>query len=160
MSTRAQIAFMDEGEVGALLYQHSDGYPTGAGGVVGKLISICPALIKQRGMFDPCYLAAQTLHRLIQGHDGGQSGLGFGIDTALHGDTRFLYVVTEDGVTVYDARVMDEGSLAKLADYAPMFFTAWVDDERRLKVEADIQDMEVRLSKLYLERQSIIRRKP
>jgi hypothetical protein len=160
MSTRAQIAFMDGNDVVALVYQHSDGYPTGAGGVVGKLIEICVPLIKQRGLFDPAYLAAQTLHRLIQNCDYGQSGLGFGIDNVLHGDTRFLYTVNSEGVTVYDARILDADSLDNLAEHTPMFFTAWVDDEKRRKVEAEIRDTEARLNKLHLERASLARRKP
>lgn len=160
MSTRAQIAFMDGDRVMAMLYQHCDGYPTGKGGVVSKLIDICVPLIKQRGMFDPCYLAAQTLYRLIDQNDRGVSGLGFGIDNDLHGDTRFVYAVSDEGVTVYDARTMDASALNDLSSHDSMFFTAWVDDERRRKVEAEIAEVEARLAQLHNERASIKRRKP
>lgn len=160
MSTRAQIAFADGFGVVGLIYQHSDGYPTGKGGVVSKLIEICVPIIKQRGFYDPAYLAAQTLHRLIDQYDLGSSGLGYGIDHDLHGDTRFLYVVNDKGVYVYDARTLDSASLTHLADYTPMFFTAWVDDERRRKVETEITELESRLKRLHGERESIKRRKP
>lgn len=163
MSTRAQIGFYDESYVApiAVIYQHSDGYPTSKeAGVVRALIDICVPLIEQRGSYDPCYLAAQTLFRLIARHDAGASGLGFGIDQNLHSDTRFFYAVTSEGVAVYDARNMLTESLKKLSDYEPMFFTSWKQDERRRKVEKEIEDLEARLRNLYNERKSVEMAKP
>jgi hypothetical protein len=164
MSTRAQIGFYDSNDLSvrpdALVYQHSDGHPTGSGGMVSKLIDICVPLIKQRGTYDSTYLAAQTLYRLIDQYDRGVSGLGFGIDLGLHGDTRFYYAVTSDGVYVFDARTLDDDDLDNLSETSPMFFTAWVDDEKRRTVEKDIAELEARLKNLYLNRESIKRRVP
>jgi hypothetical protein len=160
MSTRAQIGFYDGSDLTtrpvALLYQHSDGYPTSKeAGVVRTLLNICVPIIEQRGSYDPEYLAAQTLFRLIAQYDSGASGLGFGIGNALHGDIRFYYAVTEFGVAVYDARNMVDATLDHLTDFEPMFFTSWKNDEKRRKVEKEIEDLEARLKDLYNQRKSV-----
>lgn len=160
MSTRAQIGFYEDSVLTtrpvALLYQHSDGYPTSKeAGVVRTLLDICVPLIEQRGSYDPEYLAAQTLFRLIAQYDSGASGLGFGIGNALHGDVRFYYAVTEYGVYVYDARNMTDESLNNLSDLEPMFFTSWKNDEKRRKVEKEIENLEARLKDLYNQRKSV-----
>ena len=164
MSTRAQIGFYDDAVLRerpvAIVYQHSDGYPTGNGGVVGKLVNTCVGIIEQRGGFDPAYLAAQTLFRLIGDYDGGASGLGFGIDNVLHSDTRFFYAVTSEGVHVFDARDLEDAHLNDLSEKEEMFFTAWVDDKERLTIEAKIKDLNARLQNLFLRRASVARRKP
>lgn len=169
MSTRAQIGFYeDEENLGkglgqklpvAVLYQHSDGYPTSKeGGVVRSLIDICVPLVEQRGSYDVEYLAAQTLFRLVARHDAGASGLGFGISDHLHGDTRFYYAVTPEGVHVFDARTLNH--LEDVDVLNEMFFTSWKQDERRRKVEKEIEDLEARLRNLYNERKSVALSKP
>lgn len=169
MSTRAQIGFYsDESNIQkglgnalpvAILYQHSDGYPTSKeGGVVRSLIDICVPLIDQRGSYDAEYLAAQTLYQLIDRFDRGVSGLGFGIYDRLQGDTRFYYAVTPEGVHVFDARTLD--GLEDVDVLNEMFFKSWAQDDRRRKVESEIEDLEARLKDLYNERKSVAMAKP
>ena len=163
MSTRAQIGFYDSSDFGlgptAIVYQHSDGYPTSKdGGVVKTLMRICPPLIEKRGAYDEEYLAAQTLYRLIFQHDEGASGLGFGISRTLHADTRFYYAVTPEGVYTFDARGLDDLNDVKAG--AEMFFTSWAHDEKRRKVEKEIGELESRLKDLYNQRESVKRGQP
>ena len=166
MSTRAQIGFYEresglESRPIALIYQHSDGYPSSReAGVVRTLIDIFPPLIEQRGSYDPSYLAAQTLYRLIDRYDKGESGLGFGLDNELHGDTRFYYAVVSQGVYVFDARDLIDRQLDDLSEVKPMFFTSWRHDEERRNIEQQIEELQARLNNLNLAKQSIACRQP
>jgi hypothetical protein len=63
--------------------------------------------------------------------------------------------VTEFGVAVYDARNMVDATLDHLTDFEPMFFTSWKNDEKRRKVEKEIEDLEARLKDLYNQRKSV-----
>jgi hypothetical protein len=163
MSTRAQIGFYSTEEAvdgklpEALIYRHSDGYPTGAGAVVPELVDVVPAVVAQRGMYDPEYLAAQTLYRMIQAYDGGASCLGYGISGSLHGDLRFYYAVTPEGVHVFDAR--DMVTFKHLNRSRAMFFTSWSEPERRRKVEKELKELEDAAMKKRQELESLRRKK-
>lgn len=151
MSTRAQIGIYESIDLKqapiALIYRHQDGFPTGNGGVCPALAAIVPAIAGRRGHYDAPYLAAQLLHTLIQQHDGGSSGLGYGLDHHLHGDIRFYYAVTPAGMHCFDARnVSDLSELGK-----PMFFSAWTEPERVRAIEEDIRVLEDQLTVKKLE---------
>jgi len=162
MSTRAQIGIYTDRELttrpDALLYQHNDGYPTGSGGLVGKLIELGGSIIKTRGCFDAPYFAAQLLYHLIGQYDRGESGLGFAIDNVLLSDIRFYYAVTEYGIYVFDAREMTDGHLNNLWARKYMFFTAWKHDEELRAIDKEIRETTEKLSKLTLQKESIKRR--
>ena len=162
MSTRAQIGFYADDNVDqitpdALIYRHSDGYPTGGSGVVPFLIEAVPAIVNARGCYDTEYLAAQVLYRFIQTHDQGQSCLGYGISNDLHADIRFYYAVTPEGVYVFDARTITEFADVDTAN--AMFFSSWVDDERRRKIEAELKVLTTAISKKQTELEGLKRKK-
>jgi hypothetical protein len=110
MSTRCQIQI--EGNK-ALLYVHSDGYPAG---ILPLLLPFVEKFQKGRGD-DAEYLAARLIQHLTNESDKGLAEfrakwgdggmgksdpgfcfIGFGVDTELHGDIEFLYVVKKGGV--------------------------------------------------------------
>lgn len=140
MSTRAQIGIYDEALTPksrpvALIYRHSDGYPTGSGGVLPDLVQFVSEIVKNRGSYDAEYVAAQLTYRFIENYDCGVSGAGYGVGHTLHGDVRFYYAVTPEGVHVFDARELT--SLGKLP--TQMFATAWVEPDRVRAVEKELQ---------------------
>jgi hypothetical protein len=110
MSTRCQIQI--EGNK-ALLYVHSDGYPSG---ILPLLLPFVERFQKARGD-DPEFLAGRLIQHLANESDKhmaewearmkaeGQKGVGsygerftgFGVDTDIHGDIEYLYVVKEGG---------------------------------------------------------------
>jgi hypothetical protein len=58
MSTRSTTHFVDEGRTIAIVYRHSDGYPSGAGRDINSFLKQCKALPDGR-LNDGCYLAAK-----------------------------------------------------------------------------------------------------
>jgi len=141
MSTRAQIGIYEENNLKSkpvtIIYRHNDGYPTGDGAVMSDLVQFVSEIVEKRGSYDAEYLGAQLLYRFIENHDCGVSGLGYGVSNEIHGDIRFYYAVTPEGVHVFDAR--DLQSVNKLPK--PMFFTAWVEPERVRAVEKELSEL-------------------
>lgn len=109
MATRCQIKV--EGQ-DAMLYKHSDGYPEG---VLPTLTDAVEKFKEVRGFFDGFFLLARIGQRFMNDSDThvrefaikmGAAGLksckdevgclGYGYDTALHGDIEYLYTVHED----------------------------------------------------------------
>ena len=167
MSTRCQIGFHESLRQApeAIIYQHSDGHPTGKHGMVGQLLEVCNSLMKARGYYDAEYLAARTLVKLAMQYDkdtGEQVGngvLGYGISSTLHGDTRFYYALTEEGITVYDARTLTTDDLDNLGNKAEMmFFTAWEKGEERRELEKEISATDAALKSMKLRLESLKRR--
>jgi hypothetical protein len=104
MSTRCQIQV--EGSR-VLLYIHADGY---CSGILPTLLPFVAKFQKVRGD-DPEFMSARTLQAFMNAYDkafpddyeGHLSG--FGVDTEVHGDTEYLYVVRAGGaVEVWRAR--------------------------------------------------------
>jgi hypothetical protein len=151
MSTRAQIGIYEVNDLKSkpvtIIYRHSDGHPTGAGAVMPDLVQFVSEIVEKRGTYDPEYLAAQLLYRFIENHDCGVSGLGYGVSNELHGDIRFYYAVTPEGVHVFDAR--DLTSVTKLPKQ--MFFTAWIEPERVRVVEKELSELGVKVAAKQLE---------
>lgn len=151
MSTRAQIGIYEDTDLKAkpvsIIYRHSDGYPTGNGAVLPDLVQFVSEIMEKRGHYDAEYLGAQLLYRFIENHDCGVSGTGYGVSNALHGDIRFYYAVTPEGVHVFDAR--DLTSLSKLPK--EMFFTAWVEPERVRAVEKELSELAAKVAAKQLE---------
>lgn len=106
MSTRTQIAFGSLKKPEALLYRHSDGYPSGV------LHDIMPFLVeydKKRGVDDYEYASARLMQYMTNEYDrmvgeGNSYGgiLGYGVSKEYHGDIEFVYVVETKGVAVYE----------------------------------------------------------
>ena len=118
MSTRSQIGFYEKGEKDfskfrALLYRHSDGYPSGV------LPDIIPFLIwwrKTRGT-DIEYCSARLLQYICNEYDGstkdftkklnwkkdeGPTGIyGHGICNTFHWDIAYFYKIMPEVVEVY-----------------------------------------------------------
>ena len=141
MSTRAQIGIYEDEDLKskpvAMIYRHSDGYPTGDGAVMPTLLQIVPEIVKKHGSYDAEYLGAQLVYRLIENHDCGVSGLGYGIGGTLHGDIRFYYAVTPEGVHVFDARELQQvNRLPKR-----MFFTPWGEPEKVKTLQKELSDL-------------------
>lgn len=156
-TTRAQIGFydnatLDERPVAVFTQQHN-GHPTGQDGVVGHIIDAVGTPLPVPARYDAGKLSAHVLLMLA----GQNADNGFAIDPMLREDTRFYYAVTPIGISVFDARKLNEDSLDDLSDIEPMFFTSWAQDDRRRKVEADITELETKLKNLYLVRESVRR---
>jgi len=123
MSTRCQIKV--EGS-DVYVYRHSDGYPDGEHGVIAALKPLCEEFLKYRG-WDEEYLPAHIVSGFIVAYVAhmreryedkdfplyadmtpeqkeeriNQSKfLGHGVDTEMHGDIEYLYVVTREGIEV------------------------------------------------------------
>lgn len=58
MSTRSTTHFVENGRVVAIIYRHSDGYPSGAGSDILRFLDECAALNDSR-FGDPSYLASK-----------------------------------------------------------------------------------------------------
>ena len=115
MSTRAQIAVYQAPEsklpnFEALLYRHSDGYPSG---VLPDIMPFLAFWKKNRGMDDVEYLSARLLQYLCNEYDGMMEELekgkkiytgilGNGISKDFHGDIEYLYAISPEGVKVYE----------------------------------------------------------
>ena len=155
MSTRAQIGIYEDTNLKtrpvAIIYRHSDGYPSGHGGVMPSLVQFVQEITEKRGGYDAEYVAAQLMYRFVENYDCGVSALGYGVGQALHGDTRFYYAVTPEGVSVFDAR--DLVSLVKLPK--PMFVTPWPDSTKLKQVTEELQALSAQVVKKQLELQTL-----
>ena len=123
MSTRSQIGIYKIKpstpsvlkEFKALLYRHSDGYPSG---VLPDIIPFLRWFKSARGIGDTEYVAARLLQWLCNQYDGVTAGvlvnlrdnvtagytgtLGHGICKYFHGDIEYYYAVYPNGVDIYD----------------------------------------------------------
>ncbi len=158
MPTRAQIGIYEGCEITdnpvVLIYRHNDGYPTGQGGVVPLLSLLVPEIITQRGTYDAEYLAAGLVHRFL--NDDGDGYPGYGINNRFKVDIRFYYAITARGVTVFDAREVND--LDEIMDQKPMFFTAWEDPERLRHLENEVTELERKLSTKQVELRGLRRK--
>ena len=110
MSTRCQI--ISEGS-SVYVYKHSDGYPNSEFGVLAFIVPFTNDFFKHRG-HNPDYFQAQLLrHWAVQDcknnvslgglplpceyDQRGNHFIGFGVDTVLHCDLAFLYVIKTNG---------------------------------------------------------------
>jgi hypothetical protein len=131
MSTRCQIAI--EGSP-VYVYKHSDGYPAG---VLPVLLPFRDRFYEGRG-YDPEYFLARLLMAFgIEEHTDaahtlanpdpsdpyykyaanharkvmeGKEVLSYGIDTVIHGDIEFFYMVGSDGTVRVHKRGYDDGN--------------------------------------------------
>lgn len=125
MSTRCQIAFVefqgaDIDSPQALIYRHSDGYPSG---VLPDIMPFLGWWNERRGVNDIEYCSARLLQYLCNKYDGyrlemskefkhlkddieeqkGFTGeLGHGICKGYHSDIEYLYVIHPQGVDVFE----------------------------------------------------------
>ena len=112
MSTRCQIGFYENNPGSpqiALIYQHYDGDPKT---MLPKLIKIHQSFKEHRGYYDPSYLAARTLQKLMNESDKDVNETikesfknemlvtGFGIDNELHADLSHFYQIYENLIIV------------------------------------------------------------
>lgn len=125
MSTRCQIAVYDDGKAledyEALLYRHSDGYPSG---VLPDIMPFLSWWSKGRGIVDTEYVAARLLQYLCNRHDEQTKEaakvyehvkheyhvdftgtLGHGICKVFHWDIKYFYAITPQGVGVYEVNI-------------------------------------------------------
>jgi len=106
MSTRCQIGFYEEKPEGtealenfeALLYHHSDGYPEGQHGIIGRLSPILKEFRVHRALTGESeYLSRYVCCNLFE----PESILGGGISREFHFDIEFYYAIHPDGIDVY-----------------------------------------------------------
>ncbi len=152
MSTRCQIAIYEAPEAKfsqfeALLYRHSDGYPSG---VLPDIMPFLSFWAKERGMSDTEYLGARLLQYLCNEYDGYMSKiekgkktftgiLGHGICKEFHGDIEYLYAIHPEGVKVYDVsfayddpRPLPNSKNAVLLGFVPIEGFAESEDYKKL----------------------------
>lgn len=136
MSTRCHIAVYREeipekptqkdfDSFEALLYRHSDGYPSA---VLPDVMPFLKWWDKKRGVSDSEYVAARLLQYLCNMYDAstedfeskyapkkpekGLTGtLGHGICKGFHGDIEYLYAITPKALTVFSTNVKDGGKI-------------------------------------------------
>ncbi len=147
MSTRSHIAFYADQDdkledFQALLYRHSDGYPSG---VLPDIMPFLAWWITARGIEDIEYCSARLLQYLANNYDessvrfliesekrGSASAkeelaeiqqftgiLGHGISKQFHWDIEYLYAITPQGVTVFEAGFPDEKLKAHKIGFIP-----------------------------------------
>jgi hypothetical protein len=129
MSTRCQVAI--EGSP-ILVYRHCDGYPDTENGVLATLLPFRDRFWAGRG-YDASYFLARLLMEWVSLEEQAcqyarvhpedrwsayalePQVLGFGVDTEIHGDIEYLYLVRRDGTAeVYRpnyAAMVDGGSI-------------------------------------------------
>ena len=123
MSTRSQIGFYKKAETPldkfeALLYRHSDGYPSG---VLPDILPFLSWWRKARGIGDSEYCSARLLQYLCNEYDKYSKRfgeeleftgtLGHGVCKTFQGDIEYFYKIYPDKVEVYDVPFQsDEGS--------------------------------------------------
>jgi hypothetical protein len=140
MSTRCQIGvYKDEkpklGEFEALLYRHSDGYPSG---VLPDVMPFLAWWAKGRGIDDTEYVSARLLQYLCNAYDKQglainaslkksplssarldeedeetkkwTGTLGHGICKHFHWDIEYFYAICPNGVHVYETGAIDKDS--------------------------------------------------
>jgi len=140
MSTRAHIAvyplgvsmaqLLDEDDKlmnrkwEALLYVHSDGYPTSLLKQVWdfhQFFSDQRFFVQEDG-YDGAYFAARLIQRLTNEYDKASRMSppryllsGFGVTRVMYGDFDWFYAVTQDGVAVFHRRPGGRMKLTSLA---------------------------------------------
>lgn len=97
MSTRSTTHFLDDGEIIAIVYRHSDGYPEGAGTDLLRFIDECAKLPDPR-FGDPSYLAAKYVVFLAEMFNRNQNAnrldfLSVGVCMQDPGDIEYRYTV-------------------------------------------------------------------
>jgi hypothetical protein len=162
MSTRSQIGFYEkEPKTGkdlkkfeALLYRHSDGYPSG---MLPEIIPFLKWWKSGRGLRDTEYVAARLLQWLCQEYDGAVTRiekeigrpapygnrdytgtLGYGISRGFHGDIDWFYAVYPDAVKVYKVEY-SEGLKVDPTLWVPMGTIDLTHDVDIDKVVAEIE---------------------
>lgn len=159
MSTRAQIGIYDSTNLKlkplSIIYRHSDGYPTGDGAVMPDLLQIVPEIIEKSGRYDAEYLGAQLAYRLIENLDCGATGHGYGISNELHGDIRFYYAVTPEGVYVFDARELTQ--VQRLPK--EMFFTPWGETKQEKALQVELSALAQKVQEKQTELKAVKERK-
>lgn len=89
MSTRCKIVMIEKGKLYRVqIYKHCDGYPSG---VLPILLPFLDRFSKERGN-DSEYCLAQIVREFAV-KEPPKDMLGWGLDTAFHGDEEFVYVV-------------------------------------------------------------------
>ena len=107
MSTRAIVHFMQNGEIEARIYRHSDGYPEGLGQDLVAFLQELKDNVRDNRFNDAGYLAAKgggrdaTYNRqYANGEPHDLNFLGVGVVSADPGDIEYRYEVMGDD---YDA---------------------------------------------------------
>lgn len=145
MSTRCQIGIYDGNDqplekFEALLYRHSDGYPSG---VLPDIMPFLAWWSKGRGMSDTEYVSARLMQYLCNKYDGNDikfkmdfvgydekrkqiaqkeidtiaeftGELGHGICKQFHWDIEYFYAITPEGVVVFDVEDMENNKYKKI----------------------------------------------
>ena len=101
MSTRATVHFEQNGEVQAIVYRHSDGYPEGLGNDLQTFFGDVQLQTRDTRFSDPCYLAAKFV--VWQAARYARTNpldffSGVGIVMEDPGDIEYRYHVRCDGV--------------------------------------------------------------
>lgn len=134
MSTRSQIGIYQNNkkpltEFEALLYRHSDGYPSG---VLPDIMPFLSWWSKNRGIDDTEYVSARLLQYLCNKHDEQSKELakkypmvseeysdeftgtlGYGICKQFHWDIEYFYAISPEGVRVYDTPFEWDGAASE-----------------------------------------------
>jgi len=107
MSTRAIVHFMQNGEIEARIYRHSDGYPEGLGQDLVAFLQELKDNVRDNRFNDAGYLAAKWVVRdatynrqYANGEPHDLNFLGVGVVSADPGDIEYRYEVMGDD---YDA---------------------------------------------------------
>lgn len=144
MSTRSQIGIYDGNDqpvekYEALLYRHSDGYPSG---VLPDIMPFLSWWSKGRGINDTEYVSARLLQYLANKFDQNSIGFheqmkgkfpphaqqeqeikdtkeftgiyGHGICNKFHWDIEYFYAIAPEGVTVYECGDMEKMEMKKI----------------------------------------------
>lgn len=169
MSTRSQIAFYESPEAKleepeALLYRHSDGYPSG---VLPDIMPFLEWWAQGRGISDIEYCSARLLQWLTNQYDKGSmdfnrdwikkgldtSGrlkqelaeaekftgtLGHGICKQFHGDIEYLYAIQPQGVVVFETKSGLWDDAQNISKYVKKLgtvpFVGWAEDKTYKKL--------------------------
>lgn len=116
MSTRSTTHFVDGSQRVAIVYRHSDGYPSGAGRDINTFLQACSKL-KDSRLDDPSYLAAKYvvfLADMFNSHFEKQTNGEYGY-TRNESKLDFLSVgiMNEDPCDIEYRYVIDCGNLVK-----------------------------------------------
>lgn len=157
---RAQIGVYNANGNGSdepivVITRNGYGHPTGHQGVVSDLVDAVQEIVTDNsGRWDGPTLAARLIACLVSRGIPNQYSIEEGLDV----DTRFYYAVRPAGVTVYDARPME--NLVDISMEAEMFHTAWVEPERLREAEKTVRELEDKLSAAKLELEGVKRKQP
>lgn len=129
MSTRATVHFVRaEGyKPDAIIYRHSDGYPSGLGRDLGKFLQEVKGNVRDNRFDDSSYLAAKFVVWQARQYTGDNSHfldfLSIGILAEDPGDIEYRYVVvcTGENLKVHCMRIVYEGEEILLGEVYPEF---------------------------------------